>query len=131
MEKIACCLTYGYVLAGIILSLSSSLLAAEVKETKNDAAVAIVDTHAHLIRGYRRRDPLPTGAHALRAMESHRVEMVILLPPPFPPNQPGIYGLREIEPVARTNPGRFGFAAGGESLNPMIQRIAPGNVTPD
>ena len=131
MEKIVSCLAQSYVLAGVILSLSSSLFAAEVTETKNHGAVAIIDTHAHIIRGYRRRDPLPTGAPALRAMDRHRVEMVILLPPPFPPNQPGIYGLREIEPVARANPGRFGFAAGGESLNPMIQRIAPDKVTPD
>ena len=130
MEKIVSCLAQSYVLAGVILSLSSSLFAAEVTETKNDGAVAIIDTHAHLIRGYRRRDSVPTGAQALRAMDSHRVEMVILLPPPFPPNQPGIYGFREIQPVARANPGRFGFAAGGESLNPMIQRIAPDKVTP-
>jgi predicted TIM-barrel fold metal-dependent hydrolase len=131
MGKIVSCLAHSYVLAGVILFLSSSLFAGEVKETKDDGAVAIIDTHAHLIRGHRRRDPLPTGAPALRAMDSHRVAMVILLPPPFPPNQPGIYGLREIESVARANPGRFGFAAGGESLNPMIQRIAPDKVTPD
>jgi hypothetical protein len=131
MEKIVSCLAQSYVLAAVILSLSSSLFAAEVTETKNDGAVAIIDTHAHLIRGHRRRDPLPTGAQALRAMDSHRIQMVILLPPPFPPNQPGIYGFREIEPVARANPGRFGFASGGESLNPMIQRIAPDKVTPD
>ncbi|HEY2987488.1 MAG TPA: hypothetical protein VGL11_07165 [Candidatus Binatia bacterium] len=131
MEKIISCLAHSYVLAGVILSLSSSLFAAEVTETKNDGAVAIIDTHAHIIRGYRRRDPLPTGAQALRAMDSHKVAMAMLLPPPFPPNHLGIYGLREIEPVARANPGRFGFAAGGESLNPMIQRIAPDKVTPD
>ena len=131
MEKIVSCLAQSYILAGVILFLSSSLFAAEVTETKKDGAVAIIDTHAHLIRGYRRRDPLPTGAQALRAMDSHRVEMVILLPPPFPPNQPGIYGFREIEPVARANPGRFAFAACGESLNPMIQRIAPAKVTSD
>jgi predicted TIM-barrel fold metal-dependent hydrolase len=131
MEKIVSCLAHGYVLACVILSLSSSLFAAEGKETKNDGAIAIIDTHAHLIRGYRRRDPLPTGAQALRAMDGHRVEMAILLPPPFAPSHPGIYGLRELERVARANPGRFGFAAGGESLNPMIQRIAPDKVTPD
>lgn len=131
MEKVVSCLARGYALAGLILSLSSALFAAEMKETKNDGAVAIIDTHAHLIRGYRRRDPPPTGAPALRAMDGRRVEMAILLPPPFPPDHPGIYGLREIEPVARANPGRFGFAAGGESLNPMIQRLAPDKVTLD
>src|SRR5258706_3029578 len=130
MEKIVSRLARGYALAGLILSLSSSLFAAEVKQAKSDGAVAIIDTHAHLIRGYRRRDPLPTGA-ALRAMDGHRVEMAILLPPPFPPDHPGIYGLREIGAVAGASPGRFGFAAGGEWLNPMIQRIAPEKVTPD
>jgi predicted TIM-barrel fold metal-dependent hydrolase len=131
MEKIVFCLAHSYVLTGIILSLSLSLFAAEVKGPNNADAVAIIDTHTHLIAGYRRRSPAPTGAQALRAMESNRVEMVILLPPPFPPNHPGIYGLQEIETVARANPGRFGFAAGGESLNPMIQSIAPDKVTPD
>ncbi|HEX9154401.1 MAG TPA: amidohydrolase family protein [Nitrospira sp.] len=131
MGKLICCLTRGSVLAVAIPSLISSLYAAEITETKKDAGAAIIDTHAHIIRGYRRRGSPPTGEQALRAMDSHRVEMTILLPPPFPPNHPGIYGLREIEPVARANPGRFGFAAGGESLNPMIQRIPPDKVTSD
>jgi predicted TIM-barrel fold metal-dependent hydrolase len=131
MKKIVSCVTHSYVLAVVILFVSSSLFAAEATEAKNDGAFAIIDTHAHIIRGYRGRGPFPTGAQALRAMDSHRVEMVILLPPPFPPNQPGIYGVREIEGVARANPARFGFTAGGESLNPMIQRIAPDKVTPD
>jgi predicted TIM-barrel fold metal-dependent hydrolase len=130
MKRTICDLAHGSLLAVMVLSLSSALFAAELTETKNDAAVTIIDTHTHLIRGYRRRGPSPTGAQALRAMDSHKVAMAILLPPPFPPNHPGIYGFREIEPVVRANPERFGFAAGGESLNPMIQQIAPDKVTP-
>lgn len=118
-------------IASIILFLNSSLFAADAAQLKNEGTIAIIDTHTHIIRGYRRRDPYPTGAPALRAMDNHRIAMAILLPPPFPPNQPGIYGRREIEPLARANPDRFAFAAGGESLNPMIQQIAPDKVTPE
>ena len=67
---------------------------------------------------------------ALRAMDNHRVEMTIFLPPPFPPDHPGMYGLPDLELVARRNPGRFAFVAGGESLNPMIHQVAPDKVTP-
>jgi predicted TIM-barrel fold metal-dependent hydrolase len=131
MKKIVYCLTQTRVIAGVVLFLGSSLFAGEISETKNDGAIAIIDTHTHIIRGYRRRAPSPSTAQALRAIEHHRVAMAILLPPPFPPSHPGIYGLRELEPLVRANPGRFGFASGGESLNPMIQQVAPDEVTPD
>lgn len=131
MQKIVWCLARGGTIASIILFLNSWFCTADAAEEKNDRTIAIIDTHTHIIRGYRRRDPSPTGAQALRAMDNHRITMAILLPPPFPSNQPGIYGLREIEPIARANPDRFGFAAGGESLNAMIQQIAPDKVTPD
>src|SRR5690349_24230616 len=103
----------------VILSLSSVLFAAEVTETKNDERIAIIDTHAHILRGWRPKTPFPSGANLLRAMDAYRIEMALLLPPPFLPNHPGSYGLHEIEPLLRANPGRFAFAAGGESLNPM------------
>jgi len=119
------------VLASIIVSLSSSLFAAEVTETNNNEPVAIIDTHAHVLRGWRPRTPFPAGANLLRAMDSYRVEKTILMPPPFPPNHRGVYGLHELEPLVRAAPGRFAFAAGGESLNAMIQQTAPDRVTPD
>jgi len=111
--------------------LNAWLFTAEAAEVKTDEAIVILDTHTHIIRGYRRRDPSPTSTQALRAMDNYRIAMAILLPPPFPPNHPGMYGLREIGPVARANSEHFGFAAGGESLNPMIQQIAPDKVTPE
>ena len=130
MQKILCCLARGRTIASIILFLNS-WVAAEAAEVKNGGVIAIIDTHTHIIRGYRKRGPSPTGAQALRAMDNYRIAMSILLPPPFPPNHPGIYGFREIEPVVRANPEHFGFASGGESLNPMIQAIAPDKVTPE
>jgi hypothetical protein len=93
MQKRVCCLARGRTIAIIILILNSWLFAAEAAEVKNGGGIAIIDTHTHIIRGYQRRDPSPTGAQALRAMDNHLIAMAILLPPPFPPNHPGIYGL--------------------------------------
>jgi hypothetical protein len=56
--------------------------------------------------------------------------MTILLPPPFPPGHRGAYGRSDLEPIARDHPRRFAFVAGGESLNPLIHRVAPEKVTP-
>jgi predicted TIM-barrel fold metal-dependent hydrolase len=131
MKRIICRLTHDTIFVVVILSLSSALFASETSEVKSDGAIAIIDTHAHIIRGGGRgRNRSPTGAQALRAMDNYRIAMTILLPPPAPPNHSGI-GLQELEPIVRGNPDRFGFAAGGESLNPMIQSIAPGKVTPE
>lgn len=130
-QKIVCYLVRDAVVVSILVFLNAWFFAANAAEVKNDGTIAIIDTHTHIIRGYRRRDPSPTGAQALRAMDNYRIAMAILLPPPFPANHAGIYGLREIEPIARANPDRFGFAAGGESLNAMIQQIAPDRVTPE
>ena len=49
MKKLLSGLAHSYVLAVVILSVSSSLFAAAVAEPKNDGAVAIIDTHAHII----------------------------------------------------------------------------------
>ena len=124
-------LACGYMLAIGALSVMSSLFAAEVTETRPGGAVAIIDTHAHISRGIRRGRATPGAAvsTALRAMDEFRVEMTILLPPPFPPGHPGTYGLQELAPVARENPGRFAFVAGGGSVNPMIHGVAPDKVT--
>jgi predicted TIM-barrel fold metal-dependent hydrolase len=64
-------------------------------------------------------------------MDNLRVEMTVLLPPPFTPNHPGTYGQRELAPIARGNPRRFALVAGGESLNPMIQRVDPDKISPE
>jgi len=135
MRPILADLTRQSLLALVILSLGSVVFAAEGTETTNDRAIAIIDTHAHIVahivRGYRKRGPSITGAQALRVMDSQKIERAILLPPPFPPNHPGTYGIGEIKPVVSANPDRFSFAAGGESLNSMIQQIAPDKITPE
>jgi hypothetical protein len=119
----------GLLLAGCLLRWSSPL-AADSTDVKTGAAPVIIDTHAHIVRSPRRANPAATVGQALRAMDEHRVEMTILLPPPFPPGHRGAYGRHDLEPIARDHPRRFAFVAGGESLNPMIHRVAPEKVTP-
>ena len=106
-----------------------SVFVADAQDTPPSGPVVIIDTHAHLIRN-RRGNASATAAQALPLMEAYKVERMIVLPPPFPPGHRGAYGREELAPVARDNPNRLAFVAGGESLNPMIHAVAPENVTP-
>ena len=117
--------------AAILLALFvvSRLVALESAQAWAGEGVAIIDTHVHMIRSLKRGSP--DAPAALRIMDAFRVEMAIILPPPFPGGHPGIYGRRELEPIAREYPGRFAFVAGGETLNPIVHRTAPEAVTPD
>jgi predicted TIM-barrel fold metal-dependent hydrolase len=112
----------------LALALSFPLAAAEGPAARAEESVALVDTHVHAMRSGR-RDAAPSAI--LRTMDEFRVGLSILLPPPFPDGHPGAYGRRELAPLARAHPDRFAFVAGGESLNPMIQRTAPEDVTPE
>ena len=105
--------------------------ATRVEKSSAGAALSIIDTHAHIFRGYGKRGSSPNAFRALAAMDSLGVEMTILLPPPFPEGHPGLYGRPELEAVVRQYPGRFAFIAGGESLNPLIHATPPDRVTPD
>jgi len=64
-------------------------------------------------------------------MNSYGIALAILLPPPFAPGMNGTYGYRDLAPLARRNPGRIAFVAGGESLNPMNSADGPNAVTPN
>lgn len=113
----------------LALFITSWFIAMEGAQAWAGEGVAIIDTHVHMIRSIRRGSP--DVSSALRTMDAFRVEMAIILPPPFPPGHPGTYGRRELEPIAREHPGRFAFVAGGESLNPIIHRTAPEAATPE
>jgi len=90
--------------------------------------IPIIDTHAHIVRNPR-GNAAATAPQALRAMDELNVAKAILLPPPIPPDHPRAYGRREFEQVARDNPGRFAFAAGGGRLNPILHSVAAESVT--
>jgi len=119
----------GALLAALLFRWPSAL-AADPADAKAEP-VAIVDTHAHIVANARHVSPAAMVSRALSAMDRYRVEKTVLLPPPFPSGHAGTYGRRELESIARANPGRFAFAAGGESLNPIIQSVAPDKVTPE
>ncbi len=114
-------------LASLCAPVSTSV--ADTQDSTVGEPLVIVDTHAHLMRN-RRGNPAALAAHALRAMDEFKVEKTIVLPPPFPPDHRGTYGLPELGPVVRGNPRRFALVAGGESLNPMLHAVAPDKVTP-
>jgi hypothetical protein len=92
--------------------------------------VAIVDTHAHPARGVHRTGMGVSAGALLRTMDEFAVATTVLLPPPFPEGHRGAYGLREIQQIVRDGAGRLVMAAGGESLNPMIQGTGPDAVSP-
>jgi len=112
-----------------IATLIFAPLAGVVPGVPGDGRVAIIDTHAHPMRGLRRGTGVVSASGLLRLMDEFAVEQTILLPPPFPEGHPGIYGRREIESLLRDGRGRLAMVAGGESLNPTIQGTAPDHVS--
>ena len=110
------------------LSMSFPLAADGTQAEKAGAGIDMIDVHVHPVRNARKS---PDAAAILRTMDAFRVRTSILLPPPFPPGHRTTYGRHELESIAREHPDRFAFVAGGESLNPMIHRTAPGDVTPE
>ena len=111
------------------LSAAAPAFAANAQEAVAGSAIAIIDTHTHIIRN--RKESAAAASHALRTMAEFNVEKTILLPPPFPAGHPATYGRQELEPLVRSYPRQFAFVAGGESLNPMIHDVPPESVTPE
>ena len=72
-SKIISHLACGYVLAIGALSVMPSLFAAEITETKSGGAVAIIDTHAHISRGYRRGSAMPGAARLIARKNAKQI----------------------------------------------------------
>ena len=89
---------------------------------------AIVDTHVHLPRGPRGLGEFQPSV-LLADMERFGIEQVVLSPPPLPPGTSGP-PLAELRAIAHRTP-KFAFAAGGESLNPLLQETSPERVSAD
>jgi len=113
----------------VLSGLGASFLGPLCGATEASGAAAIIDTHAHFPRGASGgiREFQPSAL--LAAMETFGVEQVVLSPPPFPP---GVDAPRlgEVRAAARQS-ARFAFAAGGESLNPLLQDTPAGRVSAD
>lgn len=69
------------------------------------------------------------AAPALREMDHFGIAKAILSPPPLPPGARRAR-LSDLSAIARQHP-RFAFAAGGESLNPILQDTPADRVSAD
>ena len=67
--------------------------------------------------------------HIIEEMDRIGVSMTFIVPPPLPPNASPSYDFEEIVPAIRDHRKRFGFLAGGGSLNAMITGTAPDAVS--
>lgn len=110
-------------LAGAILSIGCG------GGGNNGGMIEYVDTHTHLGAdspdGYER-----AASTALTTMDELGVLRSLILPPPRPAGAYIADDYRQLSVVANAHPDRFGFLAGGASLNPLIQRaVAAGRVT--
>ncbi|MBI4182886.1 MAG: amidohydrolase family protein [Proteobacteria bacterium] len=102
----------------------------EPAERPPPAAIPYFDVHNHL----NARWPTPGGreeqdydgaaAVALQAMDALGIRKMLLMPPPFPPGFRHAYDAEDFLPLIRKRPDRFGFLAGGGTLNPMIHQAA-------
>ncbi len=106
--------------------------------------IPIIDAHTHIARhpgggGRRGHGGAFAGGESLEAtvpqalalMDRFGVAKAILCPPPFPGDRSQTYGVAALGTVVREHPDRFAFSAGGGSLNPLIQSVAPDKVTPE
>lgn len=98
------------------------------------AKLPIILTHTHILAQVgegrdRRNDWAGAFANAIRTMDENRVRAAILMPTPQHPDGMDNSMLSDLQRHAARYPGRFRVAGGGESLNGMINKYGPGNVT--
>ena len=113
----------------VLLGVGASLLGPPGRATQAQDAAAIIDTHAHLPRGGRAGMREFNPSALLAEMDRLCFDRVVLSPPPYQPGASAPH-LPELRAVARQSP-RFAFAAGGESLNPLLQATPAGQVSTD
>jgi hypothetical protein len=86
------------------------------------------DVHMHVIGGQQRQFDLAVD-RAVAEMDSHGISKAVVFPPPIP--RLGAFDYKDYVLALRRHPGRFGFLAGGGTLNPLIQNHRdPGTLTP-
>jgi hypothetical protein len=94
-----------------------------------------IDVHNHLAGLYgsrlggRETDFEGAGRVALDTMKKLGIEKMFIMPPPFTPDQPGLYTYEDLIGTVRKNPDRFAFLGGGGTLNVMIQDSVRLNTT--
>lgn len=86
-----------------------------------------IDVHMHVIGGPERQFGQAVEA-AIAAMDARGIAKAVIFPPPFVRR---IFDYEAYVPELTRYPGRFGFLAGGGTLNPMLHQFRePESVTP-
>lgn len=85
------------------------------------------DVHMHVVGGREGSFGEAVG-NAVAAMDEFGVAKAVVFPTPTP--RAGIFDYADYVPELRKHPGRFGFLAGGGTLNPMLHQIRASDVTP-
>jgi len=92
----------------------------------------VVDTHAHLYWEVRSGGSADLAVKtALETMDRLGIRVTLIMPPPFPSDNPQKYDCRKLIEATKKYPGRFAVLGGGGSLNPMIHSVRPDEVTAD
>jgi len=88
-----------------------------------------IDVHLHTIGGVKRQFG-EAVQQAVAEMDARGLQKAVLFPPPYP-NRAAAYDYTDYVPHLKRFPDRFGFLAGGGTLNPTLQEHKnPASVTP-
>ena len=100
--------------------------------TMPEAALSpYVETHSHSDPASLSQ-PEAFAKAVVEEMGRQNAAKVILLPPPFPANDPAPYDEERIAPVVKLHPDKLAFLGGGGTLNPMIQEsVRSGDSGPE
>ncbi len=92
----------------------------------------MLDMHAHPVVNLRGRS-MPPAESVVSAMAARNIQRTVLAPPPVERigADAGTYGPEELSSMVDRAPARLSFAAGGESLNPLLQRTPADGVSPE
>jgi hypothetical protein len=112
-------------LAGLALSLAAAPRLAAVAQTRTP----ILDAHIHIARQLRAGENIEgMAALALEEMDSFGIEKAILGEAPLTATLRRTYSLSQVIAVVQRQP-RFGFTAGGDVLNSMLQETPAAPIT--
>lgn len=93
----------------------------------------VVTTHTHILaatdRGNQDMDWPGATKNALAQMDKFGIRTAVIMPTPMNPDRSDESLIDGFFQVARAHPGRFVVVGGGESLNGMIHRTPPDQVT--
>lgn len=102
---------------------------------QNSEQVKYIETHVHLQATYKEKgelktDWIGTAEYVIQEMDKSGISKCLIMPPPQGTKNNNPYTYKVLLPVIKKYPNRFAMAAGGGTLNLMIQQaIEQGKVT--